>query len=260
MTVITTPRIGTFCWPELCTSDATLSKQFYSDLFGWHSNDIHMPDGDYTTFNLGGKGVGAMYQMAEDRKAVGVLPHWNSYVVVADAAETVRNAAALGGKVLMESVEMDGEFMANLQDPTGAKFSIWQATKQPHPTLLNEIGSLSWTELCTRDVEKASTFYSKLFGWDPQPYEGGPMPYTMFDLPGADQPIGGMFEMTDEMPGDSRWIPYFQVGDADKTVQRAVEIGGTITVPLTDIPNIGRMAMIADPQGAEFSIIKFVSM
>jgi uncharacterized protein len=256
MPTITNHIAGTFCWPELCSGDAPASKKFYSSMFGWESSDMHMPEGDYTIFKLGGPSVGAMYQMAEERKKAGIVPHWNSYVAVTNADETAKKAASLGGKVLMQPFDADANRMANLQDPTGANFSIWQAREQPEETRLNEVGALGWTELYTRDAARASTFYSGLFGWRPQPWEGGPMPYTMFNLAGEDRPAGGMIAMPDEMPGAPHWLPYFRVEDADKSAERARELGGKITNPPMDIPTIGRMAMIADPQGAAFAIIK----
>jgi predicted enzyme related to lactoylglutathione lyase len=156
MSITTTHPPGTFCWPELYSGPAADSKRFYSSLFGWKSSDMHMPEGDYTIFKLGDQSVSAMYQMKEDRSRAGVVPHWNSYVAVSNADETARKAASLGGKVLMQPGDADGNRMANLQDPTGANFSIWQATKPSEPTRNNEVGALCWTELYTRDPEKAS--------------------------------------------------------------------------------------------------------
>lgn len=62
--------------------------------------------------------------------------------------------------------------------------------------------------------------------------------------------------MPQEMPGSPHWLPYFQVEDADKFAERVGALGGKITNPPMDIPSIGRMAMLADPQGAAFAIIK----
>jgi len=256
MSAITMQVPGTFCWPELCSADAAASKKFYASLFGWASNDIHMPGGDYTLLKLGNQRVGAMYQMAEDRKIAGVLPHWNSYVAVISADETAKNAISLGGKVLREPFGADANRMANLQDPSGAKFCIWELNQQPQATRLNEVGALCWTELYTRDPIKAAEFYSGLFGWRPQPRKGGPMPYTMFNLADEDRPAGGMLAMPPEMPGPSHWLPYFQVEDTDKLAERNGELGGKICNAPMDIASVGRMAMLSDPHGAAFAVIK----
>jgi len=254
MTVTTTQPHGTFCWPELCSGAAADSKEFYSSLLGWKSSDRHMPEGDYRIFKLGNESVGAMYQMKEERKKAGVLPHWNSYIAVSNADETVKKAASLGGKALMQPFDADGNRMANLQDPTGANFSIWQATKPSELTRINDVGALCWTELYTHDPEKAAVFNSALYRWRPKRWHGGPMPYTMFNIAGREQATGGM--LATEMPGTPHWLPYFQVRDADKATARVQELGGKITNEVMDIPSIGRMVMVADSQGAKFAMIK----
>ena len=76
-------------------------------------------------------------------------------------------------------------------------------------------------------------------------------------LPGPAQPDAGIIAM-DPAWGNvpPHWIPYFQVADCDTAAAKAQELGGRVFVPPTDIPNVGRFAMLADPQGAMFSIIK----
>ncbi|MBI5094957.1 MAG: VOC family protein [Candidatus Hydrogenedentes bacterium] len=255
MSVITEVAAGTFCWPELCSADAKASKKFYSALFDWESDDLHMPEGDYTFLRLDGQRLGSMYQMKEERKLAGILPHWNSYVAVTDADEAAKTTTSLGGKVLTKPFDADGDRMANLQDPTGAKFCVWEARKQSETVRLNEIGALCWTELYTHDTAKASAFYAGLFGWRAKSWDGGPTPYTVFEPEGQDRPFAGMLEITEEMQDrQPQWIPYFQVGDTDKIARQARKLRAQIYGPV-DIPTIGRMAMIVDPQGAHFAVI-----
>lgn len=189
----------------------------------------------FTLLKLGKQRVGAMYPMTEDRKIAGVLPHWNSYVAVISADETAKNTTSLRGKVLREPFGADANRMANLQDPSGAQFCIWEINQQPQVTRLNEVGAVCWTELYTHDPIKAAEFYSGLFGWRPQPWKGGAMPYTMFHLADEDRPAGGMLAMTSEMPGPSYWLPYFQVEDADKSAEYTKELGGKICNTPMDI-------------------------
>src|ERR1043166_9467137 len=138
---INNPIVGTFCLPELVSGDAAASKNFYSSLFGWSANDMHMPEGDYTVFELVGAPVGAMYQMKEERKKAGVKPHWNSHVAVDDAAKTAAKAKSLGGKVLAEPFDADGDVVANLDDPTGAMFCVYEMRKERPQAVVNEINS-----------------------------------------------------------------------------------------------------------------------
>ncbi|MGH9312710.1 MAG: VOC family protein [Vicinamibacterales bacterium] len=262
MSVITAHAAGTFCWPELSTSDAPAAKKFYSTLFKWEPDDQPMPQGGpYTMLKLGGEDVGALHTLHEGQKKAGVPPHWMSYVAVTNADETAKKAASLGGTVLVPPFDvMDHGRMAVIQDPTGAIFSIWQAKAHPGATRINEVGALVWTELYTRDPDNASAFYSRLLGWRPKPWEG-PMPYTVFNLAGEERMAGGMLSMPDEMEGvPPHWLPYFQVDDTDKIVARARELGANVIMPPTDVPKVGRLAIVADPQGASFAVIKTVPM
>jgi predicted enzyme related to lactoylglutathione lyase len=258
MSVITANTVGTFCWPELSTSDAQAAKKFYSTLFGWQPSDSPMPQGGtYTMLKLGGKDVGAMHPLMDEQKKMGVPPHWMSYVAVTSADDTVKKATSLGGTVIAPPFDvMDAGRMAVIKDPTGAVFSIWQAGNHPGVTRINEVGALCWTELYTRDTKKASAFYTSLFGWRTKPFEGSPMPYTVFQLPGDELGFAGMLDMSDEMPGvPPHWLPYFQVDDTDKIVARGRELGAEPIMPATDVPTVGRLAIIKDPQGAVFAVI-----
>jgi len=69
---------------------------------------------------------------------------------------------------------------------------------------------------------------------------------------------GGMYTLTPEMAGmPPSWMPYFVVEDADATAAKASSLGGTVLKGPDDIPNVGRFALIRDPQGAMFYIIRF---
>jgi predicted enzyme related to lactoylglutathione lyase len=117
-------------------------------------------------------------------------------------------------------------------------------------------GSFVWNELTTRDTEAAKTFYQRLFGWK---FQTSPThaEYNIITVPGREQGIGGMMKMGMEYPKDAppNWLPYIHVDNVDKTCQTAEENGGTILVPPTNIPDVGRFAMLKDPTGAAFSII-----
>jgi predicted enzyme related to lactoylglutathione lyase len=251
---------GTFCWIELGTTDGEAAKKFYTELFGWDHNDIPMgPAGVYTMLKQDDKDVGAMYQMPPEMTTQGVPPHWMSYASVNNADESAAKAKELGATLMKEPFDVfDVGRMAVIQDPTGAVFAIWQAGTHRGAALVNQPVSLCWNELTTKNTEKAGEFYSGLFGWqrDPQQMEG--MVYTMFVNNG--QPAGGMYEPTPEM-GDvpPHWLAYFAVNDADATATKAAELGGKVCLPPTDIPNIGRFAVIQDPQGAAFAVIKLIN-
>src|SRR5262245_26991542 len=103
MPTITQHAPGTFCWPELMTTDGPAAKKFYSELFGWESSDVPMgEEGPYTLLRLRGQDAGALMNMPKEVKAMGAPPHWGAYVAVASADETVAKAKSLGGTVYKE--------------------------------------------------------------------------------------------------------------------------------------------------------------
>jgi uncharacterized protein len=130
--------------------------------------------------------------------------------------------------------------------------ALWQASQHIGATLVNEPGTLAWNELITSDSGDVR-FYTDLLGLTTSTMDmGGGQEYTLFEVGG--QQVGG--SMAPPMPGlRNHWQVYFAVADADATAAKATELGGSVVVPPFDSP-VGRMAVIGDPQGAVFSIIK----
>jgi len=248
---------GTFCWVELGTTDGEAAKKFYTGLFGWSFSDTPVGPGMvYTMLKLDGKDVGALYKMPSEMTDHGVPPHWMSYVLVASADESAAKAKELGATLMKEPFDvMDVGRMAVVQDPTGAVFALWQAGTHSGAGVVNVPNSLCWNELATPDITKAGDFYTGLFGWGKNVKEMGPMTYTSFM--NGDRPAGGMYKPTPEM-GDipPNWLVYFAVDDTDAKLEKATELGAQTIVPAMDIPGVGRFAVIQDPQGAAFGIIK----
>ena len=257
MQEVTKYEPGTFCWVELATSDSAAAKTFYSQLFGWECVDNPMgPDSFYTILRLNGKDVGGLFQLMPEMAAEGVPPNWLSYVSVANADETAEKAKAAGATLMKEPFDVAtlGR-MAVIQDPTGGVFALWQPLEHQGAGVYNLPGSFCWNELGTHDTQKAGEFYSELFGWPRETNQFGPIEYTMFS--GADRPAGGMFKITPEMgPMPPHWLVYFAVDDCDASVQKATELGAAVMKPADDIPEIGRFAILTDPQGAAFAVIK----
>jgi uncharacterized protein len=244
---------GTPNWVDVQTSDQAAAKQFYGELFGWVYNDQPIDEANgvyYSIATLGGLDVGAIAPL--DPSAAGVPPHWNSYVSVDDLEAVTAKVAAAGGTVVAPPFDvMDAGRMSVIADPTGAIFELWQAKNHIGATLVNEPGAFSWSELITPDVPKAAEFYKQVLGWGAETHEGG-MPYTEFTLDGSS--IAGA--MNPPMPGiPPMWSIYFSTADTDATVAKAKSLGGAVIAPPMDIEP-GRFAVLADPQGAMFNVIK----
>ena len=248
---------GTFCWVELGTTDSAVAKNFYTQLFGWDYEDHPMgPDGVYTMLKLDGKEVGALYELRPDMKAQGIPPHWLSYISVANVNESAEKAKAEGATILQGPFDvMTVGRMAIVQDPTGAVFALWQPREHKGAQLYNLPNSFCWNELTTPDTTKAGDFYTSVFGWEKTERDMGRMIYTTFLNDG--RPNGGMFAPTPEMGNiPPHWLVYYGVADADATVAKAQSLGGSVAVPAWDVKGVGRIAILKDPTGAVFAIIK----
>ena len=254
MTEIKKHEPGMFCWVELATKDGPAAKKFYTSLFDWGVNDIPNDAGTYSMVQKKGKDAGALYQQGPDEKTI--PPHWNSYICVDSADETAEKAKKLGGTVILGPFDvMEHGRMAVIQDPAGAVFSLWEPRKHIGAEVVNEPSSFCWNELYTTDPKKVGDFYANLFGWTREPMPTPMGEYTVFKK--GDAQAAGMMQITKEMPGmPPHWMVYFAVEDSDRTVEKAKGMGAHVMVPPTDIPNIGRFAILNDPQGAGFAVIR----
>jgi hypothetical protein len=254
MATVTQHATGTFCWPELATTDQPRAKEFYTRLFGWGFDDSPMGEGQvYTMLKLGERTVGALFQMGSEQ--AGMPPHWSAYVAVASADQAAKQAATLGARIVMEPFDvMEHGRMAVIQDPQGAMVALWQAKEHAGAGVLDEPGALCWTELMTTDTAAAARFYTGLFGWTAESTPMGAAAYTVFKR--GDKSAAGMMAISPEMgPMPPNWLGYFAVQDCDQSVARAIMLGGQVAVSPTDVPTVGRFAVLHDPQGATFAIL-----
>jgi uncharacterized protein len=248
---------GTFCWVDLQTTDPAGAKAFYTGLFGWEAEDMPAGDaGTYTMLSLEGDEVCAMYAMDPGQREQGIPPYWLSYVSVEDADATAARAGELGGTVYGGAFDvLDVGRMAIIGDPAGAMFVAWQPRAHIGARRVNDVGCMGWNELQTRDPEAAGEFYGGLFGWEIVPIEDdGRVVYTTVKNNGSQN--GGFMPMA-EQHGDapSFWLPYFTVSSRDGAVEKACELGGALLAGPMDLP-AGRIAVLADPQGAAFAIFE----
>jgi predicted enzyme related to lactoylglutathione lyase len=248
MTEITKYEAGMFCWIELATSDWNAARDYYTSLFGWTANPMPMgPDQPpYVMLEKNGKQVGALY---ENKK---IPPNWLSYVNVESVDDTAKTAKDLGANLLQEPFDvMDVGRMAVMQDGQGARLAVWQARKSIGATVRDEPGTLCWNELMTSDAEAARKFYASLFDWK---LKVSPE-YTEVHV--GEKGVGGIMQISPEMHGmPSHWQPYIMVDDCDATVRKAQSLGTKELFGPFDAPNVGRLAILKDPQGATFAVIK----
>jgi predicted enzyme related to lactoylglutathione lyase len=257
MTNVDKHPAGSFCWIELHTTDQAAAKTFYGSLFGWTPHDNPMgPNDYYTEFKLQGREAAAACTLRPDEKAQGVPPYWMIYISVDSADAAVGKAQQLGGKTFGPAFDvMDAGRMAVVQDPTGAVFCVWQANKNAGTGIAQVNGTLCWADLSTSDTKRASDFYSGLFGWQLVTDPKDPSGYV--HIKNGEHHIGGIPPASYRQPGTpAHWMAYFQVDDVDATANQAKALGAKLYLPPMTMEGVGRMAVIADPQGAAFSIFK----
>ncbi len=262
---------GVPCWVDTWQPDADAAVAFYTQLFGWEAEETTPPGADRRLFmcRLRGRDVTSI---GSPPPVPDHTPVWGTYVWVESAEETAAKAEEAGGNVAVQPFEsLDGGRMAILVDPAGAVFGIWEPGEHRGAQLVNEPGAWSMSPLHTRDPEGAAAFYRAVFGWEPEEMNprdrGGP---TLMRLPGF---VGGeplqpvprdvvavMAPMSpDQFPDEvpSHWSVDFWVDDADATAERSAQQGGSVLAPPYDVPGVGlRQAVLADPQGATFSVTR----
>lgn len=245
MTEMTSYTPGAFCWADLTSSNQQAAKSFYQSLFDWDAFDAPIGEGMfYSQMLVRGRPVAAIAPpplgQAEDAS-------WGVYINVEDADETVDRAESLGATVIGDGAfdVLDVGRMAELTDPQGTRFRLWQAGQHIGAEIVREPGSIAWYELATTDAHASATFYSDLFDWsitDP-----GVEGYLFANTADGDG-TAGIMPTYGSMSG---WIVYLWTDDVDVTLAKALAGGATEILPATDIPgDLGRFAVVSDPQGA----------
>ena len=252
---------GSFCWLELATTDQSAAKSFYSSLFGWTPADSPLgPDAVYTIFKLEGRDAAAGYTMFPEQRSMGIPPSWTLYISVASADDTARRAKANGGTVLKDAFDVgESGRMAVLKDPTGAVFAVWQPNQHPGLGIAHVDGTLCWADLSTPDPEKAGKFYSDLFGWQLMHEKEAPES-DYLHIKNGEHFIGGIPPAKFHNPkAPANWLAYILTSNCDDAAAKATQLGGQLYLPPTTVENVGRMAVVADPQGAVLALFQHIT-
>jgi predicted enzyme related to lactoylglutathione lyase len=115
------------------------------------------------------------------------------------------------------------------------------------------LGRPLWYELMTTDMNAAETFYKTVVGWTSSPFEGAPQAYTEFSR-SAGSPVAGMMTRPDGVNAPPFWAMYVGVPKLEEAAAHITQLGGSACSPVIEVPAVGRMQMMQDPQGAAFYI------
>ena len=122
--------------------------------------------------------------------------------------------------------------------------------------MTNQPSNFIWYELLTSDIDAAAAFYGSVVGWTSQRGTTPGMDYRMWMA--KDVPVGGLMAIAPDAKTKGMrpmWAGYLNVSDVDATVAKIKAEGGAVYMPATDIPDVGRIAMVSDPQGASFYVM-----
>jgi predicted enzyme related to lactoylglutathione lyase len=239
--------VGKFVWHEQVSGDPKQAQDFYTQLFGWGVEIFRPGEMDYAAISSGDQTHGGFGKAMEGAPP----PHWLGHVHVEKLEDTIAKAEAAGGKVVAGPFDMDevGR-MAVVVDPQGAFVSLYQPASTDQAAAE---GVFVWDELGTTDADAAQRFYEDVFGWTTEDMGAEYGGYRVFNR--GETGIAGLMTNPDaSMP--PQWQPYVYVDDPDATVAKATELGGSTLAEPMDVPKVGRIAVLRDPQGATFGIIR----
>jgi predicted enzyme related to lactoylglutathione lyase len=243
------------CWAELSTPDVAAAHAFYGNVLSWDSAPSGSPGDQYATLTLHGELIGAM-TLADG----GSAPRWDLYFTSEDLASTSKAVEAAGGCIASAAMQvLDRGSVAMYRAPDGAEFGAWQPGDRVGFGVMREPGAPSWFELNTPDTERATSFYTEVFGWTPTLHAFGDFNYTDVKARDGAMDFGGITPRSAAWPDvvPVQWTPYFAVRDADATAARALELHGSVVSAPKTLDGIGRVATFLDPHGAAFSVISY---
>ncbi|MFI9052365.1 VOC family protein [Streptomyces sp. NPDC053427] len=244
---------GAPCWVSLLAHSLSATQEFYGALFGWEFRPGPQHFGPYARAYLDGREVAGVGELPGDRH----LPvAWTTYLASDDADATAEQIRCCGGTVGVGPLDADDAGrMALGSDPEGAIFGIWQGRSMMGTAVSGEPGTPVWNELVTRETRIVEPFYERVFGFEPEAVDATDFDYVTLHLKG--HPVAGIHGVGDALPRDRGpyWMTYFAVPDTDAAVRRVTELGGRVLGPPQDSAH-GRLATVADGEGASFRIIQ----
>ncbi|MFG1944084.1 VOC family protein [Nonomuraea sp. NPDC048826] len=246
---------GSPSWFDLGSPDVAASVTFYTGLFGWTANEVSEPEaGGYTTFHHDGKLVAAVAYHQIDTPyhrpygpdgEHGMPAIWTVYFTTDDADALTERVKAAGGEIIMMPMDvMDLGRMAVFADPAQAAFAVWQPLKMQGAEEIGVPGSVRRVDLVTTGDGRTAAFYRDTLG-----LAAGSGEWQV-----AGRTVGGTRELGVTGAVRPHWAVTFGVEDVERTVRRAVDLGGRVENPPAATP-MGVRADLVDPHGAGFSVL-----
>jgi predicted enzyme related to lactoylglutathione lyase len=242
---ITTHSPGSFCTSVLRTRDIDRAAAFYSALVGWTTQEVPGTTA-HRLLQFGGRTVASLHQIGEGSDV------WVPHVSI-ESVERSAEAALTLGATRVDAADVPGlARLVTLRDPEGALFGLWQPAPHQGAQLTDEVGSLWWIEVLSKDVAGARAFYERLFGWTSVDTSFEPFgAYTVFKR--GDVQESGLLPMAPDWDASPAWNSIFAVDNCDATIEHGKRLGGCPLFVHT-VPKHGRIGGLSDPGGAVFAM------
>ncbi|MER5572643.1 VOC family protein [Streptomyces massasporeus] len=244
---------GAPCWVSLMVHGLDATEEFYGALFGWEFQPGPQQLGPYVRALLDGREVAGIGRLPPDRH----LPiAWTPYFASENVDLTAGTVRSRGGTIGVGPLDAaDAGRLAIGSDPSGAVFGIWQAAAHLGTAVSGVPGTPAWNELLTFESASVAKFYRMVFGYEEEPVVSADFDYVSLHLGG--EPVAGIHGLGHALPRDQgpHWVTYFQVDDVDDALDHLVHLGGHVLKPVHDTAH-GRVAGVADPEGARFALLQ----
>ena len=250
-------HVGKVILLELVTPDLDAAKRFYGGLFGWSFRDIAAGTTHYAEASLDGRPVAGLIQRpvppGKQRQ-----PAWLSFFAVEDVDAAEKVAVQHGAKVLFPPHSFpDRGREAVFADPQGAVFAVLASSSGDPPDFLAEPGEWIWSSLITSDPDTDAAFYQTLFGYDVFELPANPGTEHLL-LASHNYARASANSLPRKAPDAApHWLNYVRVTDAEAMAAKVVALGGRVLVAPRVDRHRGKVAVVADPQGAAFGLLEW---
>lgn len=232
-----------FCWHGIVTTRSEPALAFYPEVLGWTVQQVPMGDAVMPTFLAGESGRA---HLEVDPAAT---PHWNHYLRVDDVDARTAAAVAHGGAVVVPPNDIPPGRFSVVTSPSGAALHLFHEADGSVQPGSAQHGAIHWVELWSTAVDDDLAWLSNAFGYTIETMQMPNGPYHLLTHDGAQR--GGAMASED----GAQWLAWVRVDDVDAAVGRTTQHGGTTLTEPFDVPHVGRMAVVADPDGARFGVI-----
>ena len=240
-----------FCWHGVISTDTTKAQAFYTEVLGWKASTVPMGEGSATMFAAAD--IPRAHLAAPQTE--GVPSYWENYLRVEDVDASTKAALAHGGKELVPPTNIPPGRFSIVTSPTGAQLALFHEADSSATNPPPGPGSIHWVELHSTDIKADIAWMEATFGISTKTM---PMPngsYYILSTGSEDNMLGGA--MQGEAPGvPSHWLAWVEVADLEDTLKRVAGHDGKVLTDIMEIESVGRIAVVQDPTGGTFGVIK----